>query len=70
MKPGVSALERAFQIARAGVVQNVAEIKLTMDREGYDTRQIEGPQLRQQLRGLIKVGRGAVEPEPHWDDDP
>jgi hypothetical protein len=69
VKPGVRALERAFQIARAGVVQNVAEIKMTMDREGYDSRQIEGPRLCQQLRDLIRKARGTVEPEPKGDDE-
>lgn len=70
MKPGVSPIERAFQLARSGSLVNVTEIKKAMDREGYDSRQIDGPQLRQQLRGFIKAARGSVEPEPHWDDNP
>jgi hypothetical protein len=64
MKPGVRPLERAFQLARSGSVQNVSEIRRAMEREGYASREIEGEQLRTQLRALIKVARGSVKPEP------
>jgi len=64
MKIGVRPVERAFQLAQSGSVQNVAEIKKTMDREGYATREIEGELLRTQLRALIKAARGSIKPEP------
>ena len=64
MKIGVRPVERAFQLAQSGSVQNVAEIKRAMLREGYATGEIEGEQLRTQLRALIKAARGSVKPEP------
>ena len=64
MKPDVRPVERAFQLAQSGSVQNVAEIKRAMLHEGYATGEIEGEQLRTQLRALIKTARGAVRPEP------
>jgi hypothetical protein len=64
-EPGaVSAIERAFQLARSGSIGNVAELKLAMYREGYDWVEIEVPEIRRQLRYLIRTARGAVEPEP------
>jgi hypothetical protein len=63
-EPGaVSALERAFQLARSGSLGNVAQIKEAMDREGFDSQQIEVPQIRRQLRYLIREVRGVVEPD-------
>jgi hypothetical protein len=64
MKIGVRPVERAFQLAQSGSVQSVAEIKKVMEREGYGTREIEGEQLRTQVRALIKAARGSVKPEP------
>jgi hypothetical protein len=58
----LSALERAFQLARAGYVSNVDEIRKQLRREGYDWRALEGPSLQSQLRELIKAAhldRGA-----------
>jgi hypothetical protein len=63
MKPGVSAIERAFQLARSGSVGNVADIKKTLDREGYGAREIEGKVLHDQLRALIKAARGSIDLE-------
>ena len=39
----MTALERAFQLARSGQVSNIAEIKASLGREGYSKDQIEGP---------------------------
>ena len=51
-------MERAVQLAQSGYVLNVAGIKSAMLREGYSTGEIEGEQLRTQLRALIKAARG------------
>jgi hypothetical protein len=58
----VSALERAFQLARSGQVANVEDIKKRLKREGYDVSSAyDGRSLRSQLRHLIKAARlGAV----------
>jgi DUF1009 family protein len=57
MKPGVSAIERAFQLARSSSVRDVAEIIKALDREGYNSRVVEGKVIRVQLRDLIKAAR-------------
>jgi hypothetical protein len=53
MKIGVRPVERAFQLARSGSVQDVTEIRKVIAREGYDVRQIEGPQIVAQLKDRI-----------------
>ena len=53
----MTALERAFQLARSGQVSNIVEIKASLGREGYSKDQIEGPALRRQLTGLTKTAR-------------
>jgi len=53
--PRMTALERAFQLARSGHVSSVGEIISALKRDGYSDWRIEGPLLRRQLAGLIKV---------------
>ena len=53
----MTALERAFQLARSGEVSALSEIRRTLHREGYSGNQIEGPTLKRQLTGLIKAAR-------------
>jgi hypothetical protein len=59
----VSALERAFQIARSGRAMNVDDVRKQLKQEGYDQRALDGGRsLQSQLRGLIKAAhldRGA-----------
>jgi hypothetical protein len=54
----MTALERAFQLARSGQVSGLSEIVKALSREGYSANQIEGPALRRQLTGLIEAARG------------
>jgi hypothetical protein len=55
MDSKVSALERAFQLARSGRMTKVADIKTQLKREGYDDIVVNGgPLLNSQLRQLIK----------------
>lgn len=53
----LSALERAFQLARSGRISTVDDIKKQLKQEGYDvsSREYAGPSLRSQLRELIKA---------------
>jgi len=53
----MTALERAFQLARSGQVSTITEIVGSLRRDRYDTRQIEGPALRRQLMTLIRAAR-------------
>jgi hypothetical protein len=42
----MTAIERAFQLARSGRASTVAAIDRALKHEGYGARQIEGPALR------------------------
>jgi hypothetical protein len=53
----MTALERAFDLARSGQVSGLSEIVAALRREGYSRDQIEGPVLRRQLTSLIKTAR-------------
>jgi hypothetical protein len=57
VKPGVSTIERAFQLARSASIRDIADIKRALDREGYYSRWIEGKAITRQLRELIKAAR-------------
>jgi hypothetical protein len=62
---GVTAVERAFQLARSGRFANLPDLLKSLDRAGYSARQIEGPKLKRQLTELIKAARGgAVDSDP------
>jgi hypothetical protein len=57
MDKNMSALERAFQLAKSGQVAGLSEIAASLNREGYSASQIEGPVLKRQLAALIKAAR-------------
>ena len=57
MNQRMTALERAFQLARSGHVSTVSEIEVSLSRDGYSANQLEGPSLRRQLIGLIRARR-------------
>lgn len=65
MDPNMTALERAFQLARSGRFAGLQEIATSLNREGYSVKQIEGPLLKRQLSELIKASRPkGVTPDP------
>jgi hypothetical protein len=53
----ITALERAFQLARSGDYTSVPDIKKQLSAEGYAASQVEGRTLVKQLVALIKEGR-------------
>ncbi|MBD8066308.1 hypothetical protein IC608_12590 [Devosia sp. PTR5] len=53
MKPNVTPLERAFELARSGKCRSMTEIKSALKTEGYDIATLSGGTLAKQLRGLI-----------------
>jgi hypothetical protein len=59
MDQKMTALERAFQLARSGSVAGLTEIISSLNREGYSGSQIEGRLLKRQLADLIKAARKA-----------
>jgi hypothetical protein len=52
MKPHISALERAFELARSGDYKNASEVKRTLAAEGYTIHQLTGPTLVRQINDL------------------
>ena len=63
MDSKVTALERAFQLARSGHMATVGDIRKRLRREGYDDRAVAdgGRLLLMQLRRLMgAAGAGAV----------
>ena len=52
-------LERAFELARTGGFQKIRELRRRLQEEGYNSSQIEGPVLMQQLREMSKAARCA-----------
>jgi hypothetical protein len=65
MDQKMTALERAFQLARSGRVAGLTDIISSLKRDGYSTNQIEGRVLKRQLSDLIKAARKETE-----DSDP
>jgi hypothetical protein len=57
MDSKVTALERAFQLARSGRMATIDDIKKRLKREGYDERVVTegGRSLTGQLRGLVRT---------------
>jgi hypothetical protein len=53
----MTAMERAFQLARSGQVAEFSEIVEALRRERYSVDQLQGPMLRRQLVDLIKTAR-------------
>jgi hypothetical protein len=64
MDQKMTALERAFQLARSGSVAGLTEIVSSLNREGYSANQIEGRLLKRQLADLIKAARKASVDSP------
>jgi hypothetical protein len=59
MEANVLTIERAFQLAATGRYVTVSELKLRLNREGYDHLQVEGALLHQQLKDAMAQARAA-----------
>lgn len=57
MEHTMTALERAFYLARSGRFATLSEIVHSLRRDRYDVNQVQGPALRRQLTALIKAAR-------------
>ena len=64
MDSKVTALERAFQLARSGHMATVDDIRKRLKHEGYDERAVAdgGRSLTTQLRGIIKAAGADAQP--------
>jgi hypothetical protein len=58
MAQNITALERAFQVAKSGSCRSIDDIKKLLKSEGYSTTQIEGGTLLKQLRALMQTAQG------------
>lgn len=63
MKHDVTAIERAFQMAKSGEFASVADIRKQLKLEGYTVEHITGRALSKQLAGLIRAARETI-PSP------
>jgi hypothetical protein len=58
VEPNVSAVERAFQLARAGKASDMKGLATLLKREGYSSRQIDHmPALSRQLRAIMTAAQ-------------
>jgi hypothetical protein len=64
MDSKVTALERAFQLARSGHMATVDDIRKRLKYEGYDERAVAdgGRSLTTQLRGIIRAAGADAKP--------
>jgi hypothetical protein len=53
MDHSITALERAFQLAKSGECRSVDEIRKKLSSEGYYAAQVTGKGLQRQLQGII-----------------
>jgi hypothetical protein len=58
MDHGITALERAFQLANSGNYGSVADIKKRLSAEGFSVAHITGRVLSKQLKALIQTAQG------------
>jgi hypothetical protein len=64
MDQTITALERAFHLARSGSCASVADIKRRLIAERYSVSQVTGKVLSKQLGALIKSGRSSHAARP------
>jgi len=57
---GITAVERAFELARSGQYGSLSDIRRQLRIEGHSQEQIQGVSLLSQIRGLIKRARPGV----------
>ncbi|QQR40237.1 hypothetical protein [Devosia rhizoryzae] len=58
MKPHVTPIERAFELARSGQCRSTTEIKKALKSEGYMIETLTGATLLKQLRNTILAHGG------------
>jgi len=59
MNNHLTALERAFQLARSGQAKSVDDIRQELKKENYSTEQITGNALKKQLLALIQAAHAS-----------
>ncbi len=59
MDTRLTAIERAFELAKAGTMLNLTDLRARLNREGFAASQVAGSLLTRQLRDLILKSREA-----------
>lgn len=59
----LTALERAFELARSGKFQTIPRLREQLAREGFARQTLVGPTLPRQLRRLMEESR-VTTPDP------
>jgi hypothetical protein len=62
MDHGLTALERAFQLAKGGSCHSVLDIKKQLRADGFSIIQITGKSLYKQLRSLLQGRTPTAQP--------
>ena len=57
MDPNITAIERAFELAKSGRYRTISHVKTCLKREGYFDYAIRGRSLEAQLNSLIREAR-------------
>ena len=64
MIPGLTSIERAFQLAASGSVDSVSALKKKLNAEGFTADQVMGRELSRQLTKLIVDNKGKAQSDP------
>ena len=64
MKPNVTSMERAFELAKSGRFRTTSEIKMRLRAEGYLSNSVDGHTLIRHLNALMREVRTAAEQDP------
>ena len=59
----ITAIERAFQLAKSGSYATITDIRKQLTAEGYGVGQITWGALLKQLKALIKAARSRILPK-------
>ena len=57
----MTALERAFELARSGKYSGLQELRTVLKNEGYAQGQVDGPSLGRLLREIMRKSKAAAD---------
>jgi hypothetical protein len=71
MIPGMTTIERAFQLAASGSVDSISALKKKLNSEGFTADQIMGRELSRQLTKIILANKPkSIEPDGEEPEHP
>ena len=70
MSPGMTTIERAFELAASGSIDSISALKKKLNAEGFTADQIMGRELSRQLTKIILAHKPkSMEPEGDEPED-